>query len=104
MSCEVAEEFDVFGQTAHVNLKEGKAILERGELFKELFLSELPFLAIALVFVVSVDKTFHNDAPLCWVGSCICTTQNVIAAFGSCASSDHSTIKVGVRPTGRDKL
>jgi hypothetical protein len=46
-----------------VNLKEDKAILERGELLKELFLSELLFLPIAFVFVVSVDKTFHNDAP-----------------------------------------
>src|SRR4029077_11824076 len=25
----------------------------------------------AFVCVVSVDKTFHDDAPSCWVGSCI---------------------------------
>jgi hypothetical protein len=65
--CEAAEEFGVFGHAAHVNLKEGKAILERGELLKELFLSELLFRETAFVFVVSVDKTFHDDAPLCWV-------------------------------------
>jgi hypothetical protein len=61
--CEAAEEFGVFGHAAHVNLKEGKAILERGELLKELFLSELLFRETAFVFVV----TFHDDAPLCWV-------------------------------------
>jgi len=69
--CKAAEELGVFGQVAHVNLKEGKAILERGELLKELFLSELLLRETAFVFVVSVDKTFHDDAPLCWVGSCI---------------------------------
>jgi len=68
LPCEAAEEFGVFGQTAHVSLKEGKAILERGELLKELFLSELMFRETAFVFVVSVDKTFHDDAPSCWVG------------------------------------
>jgi hypothetical protein len=51
-----------------VNLKKGKAILERGELLKELFLSELLFRETAFAFVVSVDETFHDDAPLCWVG------------------------------------
>jgi len=72
--CEAAEEFGVFGHAAHVNLKEGKAILERCELLKELFLSELLSRETAFVFVVSVDNTFHDDAPLCWlgwVGSCI---------------------------------
>ena len=68
MPCEAAEEFGVFGQVAHVNLKEDKAIFERGELLKELFLSEFLFRGTAFVFVVSVDKTFHDDAPLCWVG------------------------------------
>jgi hypothetical protein len=66
--CETAEEFGVFGHTAHVNLKKGKAILKRGELLKELFLSELLFRETAFAVVVSVDKTFHDDAPLCWVG------------------------------------
>jgi hypothetical protein len=66
--CEAAEEFGVFGHAAHVNLKEGKAILECGELLKELFLSELLFRETAFVFVVSVNKTFHDDPPLCWVG------------------------------------
>jgi hypothetical protein len=65
--CEAAEQFGVFGHAAHVNLKEGKAILERGELLKELFLSDLQFRKTAFVFVVSVDKIFHDDAPLCWV-------------------------------------
>jgi hypothetical protein len=50
-------------------LKEGKAFLERGELLKELFLNELLFRKTAFVFVVNVDRTFHDDAPLCWVGS-----------------------------------
>jgi hypothetical protein len=62
--CEAAEEFGVFGDAADVNLKEGKAFLERGELLKELFLSELLFCETAIVFVVSVDKIFHDDAPL----------------------------------------
>jgi hypothetical protein len=66
--CEAAKEFGVFGHAAHVNLKEGKAVLERGELLKKLFLSELLFRETAFVFVVSVNKTFHDDAPLCWVG------------------------------------
>jgi len=60
--CEAAEEFGVFGHAADMNLKEGKALLERGELLKELFLSEL--LSRDIVFVVSVDKIFHDDAPL----------------------------------------
>jgi hypothetical protein len=85
--CEAAEEFGVFGHAAHVNLKEGKAILERGELLKELFLSEILFRETASVFAVSVYKTFHDDAPLCWVGSCIYTTQNVIVAFRSCSEA-----------------
>jgi hypothetical protein len=58
--CEPAEEFGVFGHAAHVNLKEGKALLERGELLKELFLGELLCRGTACVFVVSVDKTFHD--------------------------------------------
>jgi hypothetical protein len=62
--CEAAEEFGVFGHAADMNLKEGKALLERGELLKELFLSELLFRETAIVFVVSVDKIFHDDAPL----------------------------------------
>jgi hypothetical protein len=66
--CEAAEEFGIVGHVAHVNLKKGKAILERGELLKELFLSELLFRETAFADVVSVDKTFHDDAPLCWVG------------------------------------
>jgi hypothetical protein len=66
--CEAAEEFDVFGHAAHVNLKEGKAILERGELLKELFLSELLFRETAFVRVVSVDNILHDDAPLSLVG------------------------------------
>jgi hypothetical protein len=74
--CEAAEAFGIFGQAAHVNLKEGKAILNRGELLKELFLSELLFQGAAFVFVVSVDKTFHDDAPMLgWVGSCIYTSE-----------------------------
>jgi hypothetical protein len=68
---EAAEQFGAFGQAAQLNLDEGKALLERGELLKELFLSELLLRETAFVFVVSVDKTFHDDAPLCWVGSCI---------------------------------
>jgi hypothetical protein len=61
--CEAAEEFGVFGHAAHVNLKESKALLERCELFKELFLSEFLFPETAFVFVVSVDKILHDDAP-----------------------------------------
>lgn len=71
MPCEFTEESGIFGQAAHVNLKEGKAILDRGELLKELIISELLFRETAIVFVVIVEKTFHEDAPLCWAGSCI---------------------------------
>jgi hypothetical protein len=60
---EAAEKLGVFGQAAQLNLNEGKALLERGELLKELFLSELLFRGSAFVFVVSVDKTFHDDTP-----------------------------------------
>jgi hypothetical protein len=35
---EAAEQFGAFGQAAQLNLDEGKALLERGELLKELFL------------------------------------------------------------------
>jgi hypothetical protein len=49
-------------------LNEGKPLLERGELLKELFLSEFLFRRSAFVFVVSVDETFQDDAPSCWVG------------------------------------
>jgi hypothetical protein len=35
---EAAEKLGVFGQAAQLNLNEGKALLERGELLKELFL------------------------------------------------------------------
>jgi hypothetical protein len=80
--CETVEEFGIFGHAAQVNLKEGNALLDRGELLKELFLSELLFQGAAFVFVVSVEKTFHDDAPL-WVGSewDIYTSQNVIVGF-----------------------
>jgi hypothetical protein len=80
--CETVEEFGVFGHAAQVNLKEGNALLERGELLKELFLSDLLFWETAFVFVVSIDKRFHDDAPL-WVGSewDIYTSQNVILGF-----------------------
>jgi hypothetical protein len=47
-----------------MNLKEGNALLERGELLKELFRSGLLFRETAVVFVVSVDKIYHDDAPL----------------------------------------
>jgi len=47
-----------------MNLKEGNALLERGELLKELFRSGLLFRETAVVFVVSVDKKIHDDAPL----------------------------------------
>jgi hypothetical protein len=63
--CEAAEEFGVFGHAAHLNLKQGKAFLKRGELFEELFLREFRFRETAFVLVVSVDKTLHDDAP--WV-------------------------------------
>jgi hypothetical protein len=63
--CEFTEEFGIFGQAAHVNLKEGKAILDRGELLKELFLSELLFRETTIIFVLIVEKTFHEDAHLC---------------------------------------
>ena len=60
MPCEVTEEFGGFGHPAHVNLKEGKAILERGELLKELFFGEFTFRGIAFVFVVRVkDMADH---------------------------------------------
>jgi hypothetical protein len=44
-----------------VNLKEGKAILERGELLEELFFRELLLRETNFVLVVSVDDGFHDD-------------------------------------------
>jgi hypothetical protein len=64
--CEAAEELDVFGHVAHVELQESKAVLERRKLPKELFLGDLVFPQAALVFVVSIDK-MHDDPPLGWV-------------------------------------
>jgi hypothetical protein len=93
--CETVEEFGVFGHAAHVNLKEGKAILKRGELLKELFLSELLFRETVFVFVVSVEKTLHDNAPSRWIGSCIYTTENVIVDFRSCASFLVLSLSVG---------
>jgi len=43
---------------------ESKALLERGELLEELLLSELLFRATAFAFVLTVDRTFHDSAPL----------------------------------------
>jgi hypothetical protein len=104
---EAAEEFGIFGHAAHVNLKDGKALLERGELLKELFLSDLLFRETAFVFVVSIE-TFHDDAPLCCVGSCKPTIgearQVLAAAVSPLQSGDHSTTKAGLRTTGWDKL
>jgi hypothetical protein len=53
--CEAAEEFNVFGHAADVNLKEGKAILERCELLKELFLSQLVFRKVGGRVVIDVE-------------------------------------------------
>ena len=66
MPCEAAEQFGVFRQAAHLNLEEGKAILERGELLKELFFRQFLFPEIASVFVGSIGKTLHDAAPLGW--------------------------------------
>jgi hypothetical protein len=68
--CEATEEFGVFGHAAHVNLKEGKALLERGELLEKLFLGELLFQEAAVVLVVSADTAFHNNAPMSAVRDC----------------------------------
>jgi hypothetical protein len=57
---EAAEEFGVFGQPAQLNLNEGKSLLDRGKLLKELFLSGLRFRRSGFDFVVSVDETFHD--------------------------------------------
>jgi len=62
--CEAAEEFGVFGHRAHLNLKQGKALFDRGELLKELFLSDLPLEETAVVFVLSIVAAHHDDAPL----------------------------------------
>jgi hypothetical protein len=51
-----------------VNLKAGKALFERGELLKELFLSDLPLGETAVVFVLSIVAAHHDDAPLRGVG------------------------------------
>jgi hypothetical protein len=75
--CEIAEAFGVFGHVAHVHLKEGKPLFERGELFKELFLGKLLFWRTVFVSVLPVDKTSHDDAPL-WIGSCIPGVQAAI--------------------------
>jgi hypothetical protein len=92
MPCEAAEEFGIFGQAAHVNLKEGKAILDRGELLKELFLGELLFQGAAFVFVVSVDKTFHDGAPvLGWVvylSTSIASRRTVLAHYRRSEAAD----------------
>jgi hypothetical protein len=44
-------------------LEEGKAILERGELLKELFFRQLLFSEITSVLAVSIGKTFHDATP-----------------------------------------
>jgi hypothetical protein len=79
--CEAAEELGILGHAAHVDLKEGEAILDRCELLKELLLSELLFREIAFVLVASVNKTFHDHAPVlssvCWES----TPQNAIVAL-----------------------
>jgi len=74
---EAAKEFGVFGHAAHLKLKEGEAILERRELFEEPFLGKLLVRKTAFVLGLSVSTTCHDNAPLCWVGSCICTILNV---------------------------
>jgi hypothetical protein len=61
---QAAEQFGIFGQLAQLNLNEGKALLKRGELLEELFLGGFLFRGNALAFVVSVDETYHDDAPL----------------------------------------
>jgi hypothetical protein len=82
---EAAKESDIFGHAAHLKLKEGEAILERGELFEELFLGKLLFRKRPFVLILSVGTTFHDDAPLCCVGSCFFTIQNVSGAWTSIA-------------------
>jgi hypothetical protein len=42
-----------------------RRVVVRMLVLKELFLSELQFRETAFVCVVSVDKTFHDDAPSC---------------------------------------
>jgi hypothetical protein len=95
--CETAEEFGVVGHAAHVNLKKGKAILERGELLKEPLLSELLFRETASAFVVSVDKTFHDDAPFVGLGY---TTKPTIGRSEAAAWPAHrpSNLAITRRP------
>ena len=64
MPYEAAEQFGIFGQFAQLNLNQGKSLLERGELLKELFLGELLFPESIFGFVVSAGETYHDDAPL----------------------------------------
>ena len=63
VSCGLAEEFYVFGHAAHLKLKEGEAILDRGELFEEPFLRKLLFRERPFDLVVSIGTTSHDDAP-----------------------------------------
>jgi hypothetical protein len=60
---QAAEQFGIFGQLAQLNLNEGKALLERGELLEELLLGGFLFRGNAIVLVVSAYETFHDDAP-----------------------------------------
>jgi hypothetical protein len=109
---EAAEELDVFGHVAHVELKERKALLDRRKLLKELFLGGLVFPQTGFVFVLSIDKVHMI---LLWLGKY--TNRKVMLAPAGIAgarqpvvcrlasrSGDHATTKAGLRTTGRDKL
>jgi len=100
---EAAEEFGVFGNVAHVSLKESNALFERGKLLKELFLSERLFRETAPVFIVSVDKT-HDDIPFLDPVSEEREDCSSAAAASHLQSHGHSTTKDGLRATGRDRL
>jgi hypothetical protein len=82
----------VFGHSLHVSLKDGKALLERRKLLKELFLGDLLFRETAFAFDVSVEKTFHDDAPLYSAESCVCTsrlTSSAPSAYTCATESDR---------------
>src|SRR6516164_3180169 len=125
MPGQAAEKFGVLGHAVHVRLENSKAFLEYGELLEEPFLGELPFRALALAFISSVDCFFHEvllavkkrNAGLDHVGvglvagdlrlSCRCLAMlgsRCSPCWVSARRGGHSTSNVGLSATGREML
>jgi len=77
-----------------VGLKEGKALLERRKLLKELFLGDLLFRETALAFDVSVEKTFHDDTPLYRIEPCAYTSRQTELCTPGCIARLSQAVTV----------